>query len=203
MFYSIRYFLLFIFVAFVIVGCGINRDDNEIIDYNAELAKGWQEYNSGNYKSAVLAFEKVISDDVPANIIGDSYNGLGWAYMNISQSVNINRANLDIAIAKFQKSIEKDKDNYDAMVGLAVALFIRQNSADDYQKALEIVDLAINKDSIYLYRHDYKSKADLYALKAQCYYRLGEFDNAESESNNALSIDSDNKTALSIKTLLY
>lgn len=184
-------------------GCGSDRDNIEIIDHNAELAKGWQEYRSGNYKSAVLAFEKALGDNAPVDIASDSYNGLGWSYMNISQNVNVNMTNLNIAITKFRRAIEKDENNYDAMVGLATTLLIRRSSDDDYREALKMVDIAVNANSIYLYRHDYKSRADLYTLKAQCYYYLGEFENAKSEVDKALSNDVSNKTALSMKKILF
>ncbi|MGB9597473.1 MAG: tetratricopeptide repeat protein [Candidatus Poribacteria bacterium] len=203
MFYLIRRILLFLFIIFISVGCDADRDNNEIVDYNTELARGWQEYKSGNYKSAVLAFEKALGDNAPADIASDSYNGLGWAYMNISQNVNVNMTNLNIAITKFRISIEKDGNNYDAMIGLATALLIRQGSENDYKEALKMIDMAINADSTYLYRHNYKSKTDLYALKAQCHYYLGEFDNARLELDRVLSSDSDNKTALSMKKILF
>ncbi len=203
MFCWIRYISLFIFIMFVMTGCGSDRNDSEVINYDVELAKGWQEYEAGNYKSAVLAFEKVLRDDAPVEIVSDSYNGLGWSYMNISQSVNVNLSNLNIAIAKFRKSIEKNEKNYDAMVGLATALLIKHSSESDYREALGMIDKAIYEDCIYLYRHDYRSKADLYALKAQCYYYLGEFDNAKFATEKSLENDGSNKTAMLIKKLLY
>jgi len=184
-------------------GCGSNRDDDGSMDPSSELARGWQEYASDNYGAAILAFEKVINGEAPADIVGDAYNGLGWSYINISQNVDVNQANLNNAIGKFRKSIESDRANSDAMIGYAVALMARRNTADDYKKAIEMVESARNGDATYMYRHDYGSEADLRALKAQCYYYLGDFDRARSEADMALTDDGNSRTALAIKLLVH
>lgn len=200
-------FRLFLFLALMVLmvvismNCGSNHDEKST-DSDTELADGWREYASGDYESAILAFEKASNGEAPADVIADSYNGIGWTYLSISQNIGINSANLDNAIGEFRKSIERDKSNADAMVGRAVALLLRRNGSEDYQDAIALVDLALNGDSDFMYRHDYKSKADLHALKSQCYCYLGEIDKAEIEANLALSIQGDNKTALSVKKLM-
>lgn len=203
MFGLVRYIAVFIFIIFITAGCDYDREDNGIVDHSAELTRGWQEYKAGNYKLAILAFEKALGDDAAVDIVSDSYNGLGWSYMSVSQNMNINMTNLNIAVVKFRKAIEKDASNYDAMIGLATTLLIRQSSDNDCKESLKIIEMAIDKDSRYMYRHDYNSEADLYALKAQCYYYLGEFENAKSEVDKALAKDANNRTALLMKKILF
>jgi hypothetical protein len=67
---------------------------------------------------------------------------------------------------------------------------------------LKTIDSAQQGKSEYLYRHDYDSEADLHALKAQCYYYLGELDKTQSEIESTLAIEKDNSIALAIKTLI-
>ena len=199
-----RLFLLslMVFVIAISIGCSSNHDDGTASS-DVELANGWREYGSGNYGSAILSFEKALNGEASADIIADSYNGLGWTYLGISQNIDINSANLENAISKFHKAMEKDQGNADALIGHAVALLLRRSTQDDYQEAIGLVDLALGSDSGYMYRHDYKSRADLYAFKSQCYYYLGETDKAGTEADLALSMESDNRTALSIKKLVY
>ena len=45
-------------------------------------------------------------------------------------------------------------------------------------------------------------KADLYALKASCYYYLGENQSTEVEVNKALQIDTTHRTAIALQNLL-
>jgi tetratricopeptide (TPR) repeat protein len=197
-------YILALLVLIIVVWAGCNSNyDNKIVDSYAELENGWREYGSDNYGSAILAFESSLNGEAPTDIIADSYNGLGWTYLSISQNIGVNGANIDNAISKFHKAIEKDQANADAMMGHAVALLLRRSTLEDYQEAIKLVDSALNGDSSRMYRHDYKSKADLHAFKSQCYYYLGEIGKAEIEADLSLSIESDNKTALSIKKLIY
>ena len=69
-------------------------------------------------------------------------------------------------------------------------------------KVLKAIDNALQGDAKYLYRYDYNSEADLRALKAQCYYYLGEWDKARDEVNRVLAIEKNNSVALTIQSLL-
>ncbi|MEK7398076.1 MAG: hypothetical protein AAB116_14180 [Candidatus Poribacteria bacterium] len=202
MFRLIYILALMVLIIMIWAGCNSNYD-GEIVDSYTELENGWQEYASGNYGSAILAFEGALNGEAPTDIIADSYNGLGWTYLGISQNIDVNSANIDNAISKFHKAIEKDQANTDAMVGHAVALLLRRSTSEDYHEAIKLVDSALNGDSSHIYRHDYKSKADLHAFKSQCYCYLGEIDKAKIEVDLALSMEYDNKTAISIKKLIY
>ena len=174
----IHYSLLaFILIAFL--GCGSDRQVDEITDPEDGLARGWQEYASGNYESAILSFESVLNMDSQPETMADAHNGLGWAYACISDDAGINKVNVGVALEKFQIALDEDAANSDAWVGMASMLVVRRNSDDDLSKAIACIDKSLDGNADYLYRHDYDSEADLYALKAQCYYFLGNIDGAK------------------------
>jgi len=200
--YRIIYVIYFIFTTFfiLIAGCGTDSEENEVLDPDMEIQKGWKEYNSGNYGIATLAFEKTLVQDGPH--LSEANNGLAWIYLSSSVNAGINRLYISKSLSKFQNAINLDARNADAWVGKAGLLLIRRQSQDDLKDALNSIDSALQGDAIYLYRHDYYSKADLYALKAQCYYYLGEVDKAREEVKSILSIEADNRVALALEKLL-
>ncbi len=187
------------FVCWLIAGCG---DDIEV-DENAakeNLQIGWQEYTKGKFDSALLNFERAVSLD---NSLSDAHNGLGWSHLSASQSDNFNLQLIQKALVSFQEAIKRDENNADAWIGLANALFLRRENQQDFITAVQAIDGALKVDSALLYRHDYKSKADLYALKAVCYYYAGDVQSARREIENTSDIDTGNKTVLAIQELLY
>jgi len=196
------FFLVVILCIIAMAGCGSNSQDDKITDPENDLIEGWQEYDSGSYESAILTFEKVLNNSPSSEIAGDTYNGLGWAYLNISQSAGVNQVNINNALDKFNEAVNHDKTNSDAWIGQGCALLIKRNSSSDLQNALKSIDNAQQEKDKYLYRHDYDSEADIYALKAQCYYYLGRFDDAQKEIGYTLAIEKDNNIALAIKDLI-
>ena len=90
----------------------------------------------------------------------------------------------------------------DAWVGLANTLYLRNKESTDFRSAIRAIDNALQGDAQYLFRHDYDSKADLYALKALCYYYLSEYQSAEAELNKVLQIDTTHRTAVALQNLL-
>ncbi|MBD3181966.1 hypothetical protein GF312_06730 [Candidatus Poribacteria bacterium] len=163
------------------------------------LQTGWDEYKSGNYSSSIIAFERALSAE---SGLADAYNGLGWAYISYSSDPIINLTNLNTAFNKFDQALAIDSKNSDAWVGKAILIFINRESKQDLNEAIKAIDTALQGEQIYLYRHDYDSKADLHALKAQCYYYLDEYEKATAEIENTLEIEKENQVALKIKTLL-
>jgi len=182
-------------------GCSHDREDISNIDPDKDLSYAWQEYNTGKYEAAIIAFEKVLSQGAASDIKADAYNGIGWSYLCISQDASVNQKNIDNAIAKFQEAIRLDNNNADAWIGKAGAIHIRRLQSD-MNNSIEAIDNALKGDAKYLYRHDYDSIADLYALKAQCYYYLGEMDKAKAEADKALGLESDNVSALAINLMM-
>jgi tetratricopeptide (TPR) repeat protein len=175
-----------------------------------DVRSGWEKYRSGDYGAAILAFERalaVAADAQPettgdSSITADAYNGLGWVYLGFSKGLSVNQKNIATSLSKVQEAIARDSTNADAWVGRAGLLLVRRRSQDDLRDALEAIDNALQGDAQYLYRHDYDSEADLYALKAQCYYYLGELDKAQGEVERVLAIEKNNGVALAMSKLL-
>ncbi len=181
-------------------GCGSDSEEEQIATPGEYVQRGWEEYGSGNYGVAMQAFEKAISGD--GDHLADAYNGLGWVYLGFSRNAAVDQKNLATALDKFQEAISCDSSNADAWVGKAALLLVRRDSQNDFRDALKAIDNALQGNAEYLYRHDYNSEADLYALKAQCYYYLGELDEAQNEVGRALDMEKHNSVALAMKKLL-
>jgi tetratricopeptide (TPR) repeat protein len=199
---NIPCFLVAILCIFALVGCSSDQQDDNMMNPESDLQGGWQEYNSGNYEAAMLAFEKALNEKPSSEISSDAYNGLGWSYIGKSQEAEVNQMNLANAIDKFRESINQDKTNSDAWIGQACVFLIRKNNNEDLQNILKSVDNALQGDGRYLYRHDYDSEADIHALKAQSYYYLNRFEDAQNEIGYALAIEKENNIALAIKDLI-
>ena len=160
---------------------------------------GWAAYNKGDFSAALLHFERVIDLDAT---LADAHNGLGWTHLSISREPVTTSAILAKAQKAFEGAIRLDTSNADAWIGLANTLFLRRESAVDFQTALRAIHNALQGDHRTFFRHDYQSTADLYALRAACYYYLGQTDLAESTIESALQIEPSNLTALSLQQLL-
>lgn len=171
--------------------CSGDSDPNtpSAVNYTAQ---GWRFYESGDYPQALLSFERAINFD---EALADAHNGVGWSHLSLS-------LNPPLAQEAFQNAVQLDASNADAWVGLANVLYLRNKDTTDFRSAIRAIDNALQGDAQYLFRHDYRSKADLYALKALCYYYLGEDQSTEMEINKALQIDTTHKTAVALKNLL-
>ncbi len=204
--YNAFYLAICIFVIFSVLyfGCGSDPEEEQVAMPEESLQNGWAEYRSGNYGTAILAFEKALADGdgVSTSAVADAYNGLGWVYLGFSQNTGVNQKNITTALSKFQEAIANNSDNADAWVGQAGLLLARRGSQDDFRDALKAIDNALQGDAKYLYRHDYDSEADLRALKIQCYYYLGEWNTARYEVDRVLAIEKGNSVALTIEKLL-
>ena len=175
----------------ILSGCSNDSDPNtpSAVNYTEQ---GWRFYGSGDYPQALLSFERAINFD---EALADAHNGVGWSHLSLS-------LNPPLAQEAFQNAVQLDASNADAWVGLANLLYLRNKDTTDFRSAIRAIDNALQGDAQYLFRHDYRSKADLYALKASCYYYLGENQSTEVEINKALQIDTTNKTAIALQNLL-
>ena len=160
---------------------------------------GWAAYNKGDFSAALLHFERVIDLDTT---FADAHNGLGWIHLSVSHEPSIRPEVLAKAQKAFEEAIRSDASNADAWIGLANTLFLRRESATDFQTALRAIDNALQGDHRTLFRHDYQSVADLYVLIATCYYYLGQTDLAISTVESALQTEPSNTAALSLQQLL-
>ena len=190
--------VILILCLIVFFGCS---DDSEVGTEAAlkEQVDGWAAYDKGDFSAALLHFERVIDLD---STLADAHNGLGWTHLSISHDPSKSQEILAKAQKAFEGAIRSDASNADAWIGLANTLFLRRESAADFQTALRAIDNALQGDHQTLFRHDYGSAADLYALRAACYYYLGQTDLARSATENALQTESSNIAALSLQQLL-
>ena len=153
---------------------------------------GWRSYASGEYAQALLSFERALSFD---ETLADAHNGIGWSHLSLS-------LNPTLAQQAFQNAVQLDASNADAWVGLANVLYLRNKEASDFRAAIRATDNALQGNAEYLFRHDYRSKADLYALRASSYYYLDEIQSAKQEVGKVLQIDAAHRTAIVLQNLL-
>ena len=186
-----RILILFLIFSSVLLGCSEDTEDTTPAA-RSHAEKGWDFYRTGNYAQALLSFERALNFD---DEFADAYNGVGWSHLSLSLAV-------PVAQEAFQNAVRLDASNADAWLGLANLLYLRQKDASDFRAALRAADNAMNADAQYLFRHDYDSPAALHALKAACYYYLGESQDARQEVEKALRVDSENKSALALDALL-
>ena len=190
----------------ILSGCSSDSDPNTSTALN-HTERGWRSYESGNYAQALLSFERAINFD---ENLADAYNGIGWSHLSLS-------LNPSLVQEAFQNAVQLDPSNADAWVGLANLLFLRhsgirphderdrvipEKNTSDFRSAIRAIDNALQGDAQYLFRHDYRSKAELYVLKAACYYYLGEDASAQQEVDKALQIETTNRTAIVLRDLL-
>ena len=178
-------------VLTILNGCSSDSEPNTsgAVSY---MEQGWNLYASGDYAQALLSFERAVNFD---ETLADAHNGIGWSHLSLSLNATLTQE-------AFQNAIQLDNANADAWVGLATVLYLRNKETNDFRSAIRAIDNALQGDTQYLFRHDYQSKADLYALKAACYYYLGEHQPATVEIDKALQIDTANSTAVVLQNLL-
>ena len=183
--------LLTILAVLNLSGCSSDSEPNtpSAVNYTEQ---GWRHYKSDNYAQALLSFERALNFDEE---LADAHNGVGWSHLSLS-------LNPPLAQEAFQNAVQLDASNADAWVGLANILYLRNKGTNDFRSAIRAIDNALQGDAQYLFRHDYDSKADLYALKASCYFYIGEHQSAEIEINKALQVDTTNRTAITLQNLL-
>ena len=175
----------------ILQGCSGDSEPNVPSALN-QTERGWELYASGDYAQALLSFERAINFD---ENLADAYNGVGWSHLSLS-------LNPPLAQEAFQNAVQLDASNSDAWVGLANLLFLRHKDANDFRSAIRAIDNALQGDPQFLFRHDYRSRAELYALQAACYYYLGEAMPAEQAIRTALDIETTNSTARVLQDLL-
>ncbi len=183
--------LILVAALLTLSGCSSDSETDTPTALNY-TQKGWHAYNSGDYTQALLSFERALNFNAE---LADAHNGVGWSHLSLSLTI-------PIAQEAFQNAVQLDAANADAWVGLANVLYLRHKEASDFSAAIRAIDNALQTDRQYLFRHDYHSNAELYTLKAACYYYLGEKQDAKQEIAKALQIDSANGSALVLQKLL-
>lgn len=185
-------------LIFIWLGCSNDQE------FDAEAARkqqtdGWAAYDQENFSAALLSFERAINLDPN---LADAHNGLGWSHLSTSRVSAVNSQIVAKAQEAFEDAIRIDQSNADAWVGLADTLFLRRKRDLDFQTALRAIDNAFDANHEFLFRHDYRSAADLHVLKAACYYYLGKIGLAKASVETGIRLDSQNSSALSLGRLL-
>ena len=184
--------LIFGFTLLTQIGCSSDLETN-VSSAKNHTEQGWDSYESGDYTQALISFERALNTDPE---FADAHNGVGWSQLSLSPSI-------PLVQEAFQNAVRYDASNADAWVGLANVLYLRYKDSSDFNAAIRAIDNALQADGQhYLYRHDYHSNAELYALKAACYFYLGETQLARQETAKALEIDDENRTVNALQDLL-
>lgn len=184
--------ILFLVSLLTLVGCSSDIE-TEKSSAASHTQQGWQHYEAGDYTQALISFERALNTDPE---YADAHNGVGWSHLSLSLSI-------PLVQEAFQNAIRYDSSNADAWVGLANVLYLRNKDSSDFNAAIRAIDNALQSDGQqFLYRHDYQSKVDLYALKAACYFYLGETELAIQEIDKANEIDSSNIAVNVLQELL-
>lgn len=192
-------FLYFPIIFLILIGSCADESEVDTVSAQHNLELGWEQYNAGKYTESILSFERSINLD---ESLADAHNGLGWAKISVSQNPNVNLSLIGEAKSDFSAAIKQDDKNADAWVGLANTLFMRRSDRSDFIKAIEAVNIAMQSDTEFLYRHDYRSEAELHALKSVCYFYLNEKKSAQTEMEATLKIEPQNRTGLALQQLL-
>ena len=181
----------------LVVGCG----DESALDLDAEreVELGWQAYGGGDHASALVSFERAVAQ---APTLADAQNGLGWSRLGQSQELVVNPHLIEQALDAFQEALRKDGEHADAWVGLAETLFLRRKTSRDFVQAIDALDNALeSQQPASLYRHDYAGPAELLALKATCFYYLGDGESALRIAQEALQLNPGQSAALTLLAL--
>ncbi len=182
-------FLIFTLVLFI--SCSSDPADEDSGTSN-HLGQGWYAYNSGDYSQAILYFERALNADPE---LADAHNGVGWSNLSLALPFSL-------AQESFQNAVRYDPKNADAWIGLANVLYLRQKDNSDFNSAIRAIENALQGDKEYLYRHDYDAESDIYALKASCYFFLGENQKSLQEIEKVLKIEKDNTIAILLQQLI-
>ena len=182
---------IFVLILLSLIGCSddIDTDNSSAVRHTNQ---GWIAYNTGDYTQALLNFERALNSDPE---YADAHNGVGWGQLSLSLS-------LTLVQESFQNAVRYDSSNADAWIGLASVLYMRNKNNSDFTFAIRAIDNAMEADETFLYRHDYNSKAEIYALKAACYFYLGEKQLAHEEIEKAKQLDGENRTVIALQKLL-
>ncbi|GIX06532.1 MAG: hypothetical protein KatS3mg115_0935 [Candidatus Poribacteria bacterium] len=133
--------------------------------------------------------------------LADGWNGLGWSRLKLVQGAPEERV-IAAAEEAFREALRRDPELADGWLGLAQVRFLRRESPADLLTALEAIRAARQADPSSLFRHDYRSWADVYALEGWCYYYLGDPDAARDRLRRALQEDPSQPAALRLQAQL-
>jgi tetratricopeptide (TPR) repeat protein len=154
-------------------------------DAQSSLDKAWQFYSEGRFNAALSNFRYAAGLD---RQLADTYNGMGWATLNLADVVPKGQP-LEDALTAFDRAVAKDPRLADAWVGRGLTLFVRRKEPEDFSEAAEAFAAARAADPSSLYRHDYDSVADILTVEAWSLYYAGDPNAARERLARAQSLD--------------
>ncbi len=162
--------VMVLLMLIAVAGCENGDDEADSTDLTTAelLERGWENFEQSNYSAALEDFQTVTNRDVS---ICDAWNGAGWSSGRIS-------GGLKDALEYFNRAIELDQNKYDAIGGLAFAIY--QDSQFDSTKLRSSIDISIDLLSAKpLWRFLHEQTLDFMDLKlmiAAAHYGLNEYE---------------------------
>ncbi|HOT27251.1 MAG TPA: tetratricopeptide repeat protein [Candidatus Ozemobacteraceae bacterium] len=143
--------------------------------------KGWTLISSGQYESAISAFNQVLADNPTDDERAEANNGLGWARANLGS--------LSDGMPWFEKAIARSAD---AKVGLGAA-YIQKGSKADLEMAVNLLYKQLGGENPHFHyvprRATGVSDAEVHALLAYAFAALGQTDNAITQMEYAKELN--------------
>lgn len=136
----------------------------ESLRYKLLIKQGWNAFEAMNYPLAVDKFGKakyIFPDSVEA------HKGIGWSALQMDS--------LSLAASAFDSGSAAYFPDADLFAGWAFLL----NVVKQYEASNQKIDLTLARDSLWVFTHRTSiDVADLYILKAENYFLIGEFENS-------------------------
>lgn len=169
---NVRLLPLVLVIMMLITVAGCEKDDKNAdgteLTTTELLERGWEHFEQSNYLSALEDFQTVYGRDAS---LCDAWNGAGWSSGRIT-------GGLPGALEYFSKAIELDETKYDALGGLAFAIY-QDSQADtaNLRVAIEKSETLLIAKPLWRFLHeqtlDYR---DLKLMVAAAYFGLNEFE---------------------------
>jgi tetratricopeptide (TPR) repeat protein len=159
---KISKYIFLLSLILLMSNCQVNNGTNPPDTKAETLVKdGWQQFEAGNYASALGKFEEAIAID---SSYAEAYCGAGYS--------NARLTNLANSVSRFNHCISLNASQVDAQAGLAFVY----NAQKQYSSAIASANKALSLNSAYLFIHDQTiGFKDLQLILAACYFAQGNF----------------------------
>lgn len=162
--------VLVLLMLITVAGCKKNDNDANSTELTTTelLERGWDNFEQSDFETALEDFQTVTIRD--ASLV-DAWNGAGWSSGQIT-------GGLSDALVYFNKALELNEIKYDALGGLAFAIY--QDSQFDQvkmQTAIDKANLLLSAKPLWRFLH--KQTLDFMDVKlmlAAAHYGLNEYD---------------------------
>lgn len=152
-----------------------------VISGNAYIRQGWSYVDNGSYDSAIVQFNKALTDGPSEQEAAEANNGIGWA--------KARKASLKSGMTFFAKASELSND---AKVGLAGA-YLQQASQDDMRQVIDILANQLGEGKpFFTYEPEFNtgvSNAEVHAMLAYAYAATNDIEHATEQLNYAKELE--------------